>query len=346
MTSRTSAAANARAEAIRLGLQQTGVIYAKAVELEDWRTLGCQALRQWARNEFGPDRFSPKARKEIVGLLTDQGLTQRQIADATGANQSTVARDQAEQPGDANASQEDTQSNNTRQQRSARQREQNKRRTPPPQPQPPAEEKEPVMKTRGRQGDTEGAMAEIRRRMRADAPVKRQEIAKLFHVSEVFVRQAMASLEAAQELPAGPKGRAKNWNGKTTPTRQRELKGRKKTEAEAYLELTKVCGVIAQLCGILENLRMEDYTPEEVSIWYVSDLLDDLISLGTWLDRATPAVQRWLGDADVRQKIETLRNVTGRTPEEAKTFLARAAKLERQLGLRLTAMLAEGNVPL
>jgi transposase-like protein len=89
-------AAADRAEQIRLGLQSTAVLYAKAVEEEDWRVLGYRSVTDWATKEFGPDRFSAERRKEIVALLTDAGLTVRQIARATGAGKSTVARDQRE----------------------------------------------------------------------------------------------------------------------------------------------------------------------------------------------------------------------------------------------------------
>lgn len=87
--------ATQRAEQIRLGLQQTGVLYAQAVAEHDWQTLGYTSITQWARCEFGPDRFSTERRQEIVSLLTDAGLTVRQIAQATGAGRSTVNRDQA-----------------------------------------------------------------------------------------------------------------------------------------------------------------------------------------------------------------------------------------------------------
>jgi hypothetical protein len=95
--------ANERAEKIRGGLQQTGVLFAKAVTEQDWRTLHYESIGDWAVSEFGHDRFSVDRRKEVVDLLTKAGLTTRAIAAATGANQSTIVRDQA--AGDANASQ-------------------------------------------------------------------------------------------------------------------------------------------------------------------------------------------------------------------------------------------------
>jgi transposase-like protein len=97
--------ANDRAEQIRLGLQQTGVLFARAIAEHDWRVLQYESVGDWAVSEFGPDRFSADRRKEIVNLLTKAGLTQRAIAAATGASQQTVNRDQAEAR-DSNESQE------------------------------------------------------------------------------------------------------------------------------------------------------------------------------------------------------------------------------------------------
>lgn len=83
-----------RAEQIRLGLQSTAVLYAQAVAERDWHTLGYRSLTAWTVAEFGPDRFSPERRKEIVALLTAAGHTQRAIAAVAGTSQSTVKRDQ------------------------------------------------------------------------------------------------------------------------------------------------------------------------------------------------------------------------------------------------------------
>lgn len=85
-----------RAEQIRLGLQQTAVLYAKAAAEEDWRVLGYPGITAWAAGEFGPDRFSAERRKEIVAMLTRGGYTVRQVEAATGAGHGTVIRDQQE----------------------------------------------------------------------------------------------------------------------------------------------------------------------------------------------------------------------------------------------------------
>jgi len=93
-TAQRKRTAAGRAEQIRLGLQSTAYLYATAVTEEDWKTLGYASIRAWNAAEFGPDRFSIERRREIHALLTARGLTQRQIAAATGSGAGTVARDQ------------------------------------------------------------------------------------------------------------------------------------------------------------------------------------------------------------------------------------------------------------
>jgi hypothetical protein len=82
-----------RAEHIRLGLQQTAVLYAQAVEEQDWKVLGYRSVDGWAQAEFGPDRFSAPRRREIHQLLHTTGMTYRKIAQATGSSPPTVMRD-------------------------------------------------------------------------------------------------------------------------------------------------------------------------------------------------------------------------------------------------------------
>ena len=85
--------AHNRAEQIRLGVQSTAVLYARALAEEDWRVLGYQSVAGWSEAEFGMDRFSRERRQEIVVMLTQAGWTQRQIAAAVKAGQDTVKRD-------------------------------------------------------------------------------------------------------------------------------------------------------------------------------------------------------------------------------------------------------------
>lgn len=117
--------ATKRAAQIRSDLQQTAVLYVKAVTEQDWRVLGYPNVRTWMASEFGPDRFSAERRKEIVAMLTTAGRTQREIAAATGTSKSTVNNDQQE----AGVSSETL----APRQQAARDRE-TRRRTQPPEP--------------------------------------------------------------------------------------------------------------------------------------------------------------------------------------------------------------------
>jgi transposase-like protein len=99
-------AAADRAEQIRLGLQGTAVLYARAVAENDWQALGYKGVQAWAVAEFGFDRFSAERRREIVALLTDAGYTQRKIAAAVNAGHATVRRDQQALAGGPDGSQE------------------------------------------------------------------------------------------------------------------------------------------------------------------------------------------------------------------------------------------------
>jgi hypothetical protein len=154
---------------------------------------------------------------------------------------------------------------------------------------------------------------------------------KLAAHGRVPARPTRGSGTTPPARPAG--GRSRSFNGKTNPGRQRELKDRKKTDN--YLELLKFQLLVSQLSAVLEHINVGDYPLDEVGLWRVNDIHDDLLMLAPWLDRTLGQVTGWLGDADIRARIETLRNVSGRTPEEAKGFLKLADSLERKLKNRL-----------
>jgi len=309
-------AAHERAEQIRLGLQNTAFLYAQAVTEEDWKALGYSSIKGWNMGEFGPDRFSTERRKEIHALLTARGLTTRAIAAATGTTAMTVSRDQRE-AGVTNVTQ------TSPRQEAARQRE--------------ADKENPVVtRMRNRQLGTD-EMEEIIRES-----LGWREIVKRYGIKQAAAQnartRAMATAEERARVAGQPVPKTGNWNGATKTGRLRELKAaRGQTESASFLELMKVQEIIVKLASVLQGIDVAGWPVDEVSLWAVSDLLDDLIGLGTWTDRAVSAVQGWLGDTDVRTRIAQLRNVTGRTDAEKEAFLARAAKLERQLELRLSS---------
>jgi hypothetical protein len=139
---------------------------------------------------------------------------------------------------------------------------------------------------------------------------------------------------ASGMLPADEGVEPMHWNRKTTKMRQRELKGRRKMDP--YPGLLRVQMIISDLCAALESVRIGDYHLDEVSLWRITDIYDDLISLGTWTDRTLSAVQGRLDDSEVLAKIAVLRNTNGRTPSEARAMKALADRLEHKLTRRLT----------
>jgi hypothetical protein len=152
--------------------------------------------------------------------------------------------------------------------------------------------------------------------------------------------------ERPRRAGAAPKetaGRARRvgWDGgKSNPGRAAELRRRRvkaMTADQAFLHLVKVQETIAQLASVLETVRMSDYGADEVSLWHINDLHDDLIRLGEWHDRTLSAVQNRLATADIRKKISILRNPIGRTPGEAAAMSVLADRLERKLNLILPA---------
>lgn len=314
-----------RAEKIRLGLQSTAVLYTLAVTEEDWRVLGYGSIAAWREAEFGPVRFKADYRQEIGALLTAKGWTQREIAAATGASQDTVKRDQAE-PGERDRSPQAPPAadpaGNARQ-RAARQREETRRGaavTPPTRKTQPGPTEEQII-----------ACVRLIGQGKSQTEAGRQLGLK-------DNSMALAAAYAAARERLGGHGKAApvtNLNGKTTRQRERELKEARR--AGAHTALIEFQVKIAQMCTILEDFNVQEYGTEDVDVWLMTDLLDDLISLGEWHGRQLSAVLGYLNEVDVRSRIAKLRNTAGRTPAEAEVALGLADKLERKLNARLEA---------
>jgi hypothetical protein len=131
--------------------------------------------------------------------------------------------------------------------------------------------------------------------------------------------------------------RARNWDGKTTAGRARELKERGKPDEAARLAFYQAQVTIAKLNAALESIPLDGYDLDEPTLGWLTDFHDDLVAHAAWTDRTLSVVQNRLGDADVRRKIEILRNPDGRTPEEAEAMARLADRLEAKLGHRLEA---------
>jgi hypothetical protein len=109
----------------------------------------------------------------------------------------------------------------------------------------------------------------------------------------------------------------------------REL--RENRSGSNYLDLVNTQIKIAQMCMILEDFRIEDYGIEDVEMWKIADIHDDLASLAMWLDRTLKGMRRYLDSYTMQEKIAKLRNTIGRTPEEAKTAIELAERLEQKM---------------
>lgn len=119
-----------------------------------------------------------------------------------------------------------------------------------------------------------------------------------------------------------------SWTGKTNTKRQRELEAMRNGD---YAKLVDWQLRFSQMCALLETIDLAGYGLDTINMWKVADIYDDLVTLGEWHDRALSAVQRWLDDVSIREKIAKLRDTSGRTPEEADTALKLADRLESKL---------------
>lgn len=127
----------------------------------------------------------------------------------------------------------------------------------------------------------------------------------------------------------------RNWDGQTNSGRKRKLQEQKKEQG--FVELWKLQMALNKLSSFLQGFHVEDYKLDEVSLMTLDELYDDLVSMSEWRDRTIHSVQARLSDHEVRAKIAKLRDTTGRTPAEAQTALALAARLEAKLEARLAS---------
>jgi hypothetical protein len=143
-------------------------------------------------------------------------------------------------------------------------------------------------------------------------------------------------LAAAPKTAPSPSGRRQNLNGKTNPQRVRELQADKKRPG-AHADLVTFQLKMAQLCSTLEYFSVQDYGTAETDLWLMTDIFDDLTSLGEWYDRQLSAVTGYLIDRGITEKLTKLRDNTGRTPEEAETAGKLADRIEKKLQNRLAS---------
>lgn len=198
--------------------------------------------------------------------------------------------------------------------------------------------------------EDETVLAWVARRMKAGA--KRDDLSRESkagehgwpldgqHLPQNAADRAIAIVKDRQQRPATaaePKRakRAANWNGKTNPTRKREIQAEKKKGN--YADLLALLVDMNRACASIESYQPQEFDLDAATIDLIDSFHDDLISLAAWCDRALAATQGWLEDGEVRRKIAALRDTTGRDPEEAASYNRLADKLERKLEARLGA---------
>jgi hypothetical protein len=168
---------------------------------------------------------------------------------------------------------------------------------------------------------------------RAEADLKRSTHKERVHVASTLMDDPVVERDVYRR----PK-RVENWNGKTNPKRERELRQRKK--AGDYAELVRAQLRINELCSALEATTLDDFDLDAATLAVIIDLHDDLLTLASWVDRKLSHVGGWLKDSDVRATIAKLREQTvanGSEPGEEANAKFLIARLERKLEARLVA---------
>jgi len=170
--------------------------------------------------------------------------------------------------------------------------------------------------------------------------MKQNEVRKQFGLPERAARVAVIRADERERTrekvgqrsaPASTKNR-KGFTGKSADKRVRELRARQRGD---YSERVRAQLEFAKMCVVLEDIHIEDYGLEDTDTWLAADVYDDLVSLAEHVDQQLSAVQRYISEHDVLARIMKLRDTAGRSPEEAKTALRLASRLEQKMTQRL-----------
>jgi len=155
------------------------------------------------------------------------------------------------------------------------------------------------------------------------------------YFGRVPTREPRQSRGRRQEPPPeSPRRRAprRNFNGQTNSGRTREMRERRvQAEAASDRMMLDFQAKLGRLCSMLQATRFEDVVDNPLSLRLSVYILDDLVNVVNWANLMIAQVQAHLDAGDVRARIEQLRNVEGREPEEARAFLAAADRLEARL---------------
>jgi hypothetical protein len=121
----------------------------------------------------------------------------------------------------------------------------------------------------------------------------------------------------------------------------RERKMREWRDADPARRLYAALGDIRVLGRALEDIEVDASNHglplEEDAASFLEEIGDELFRLTEWVEQQEAVIQANFGDADVRRKIESLRNPAGRTPAEAATARKVADRWERRIKNRLEA---------
>jgi hypothetical protein len=121
----------------------------------------------------------------------------------------------------------------------------------------------------------------------------------------------------------------------------RERKLREWRDADPARRLYAALNDIRVLGRALEDIEVDASNHglplEEDAASFLEEIGDELFRLTEWAEQQEAVIQASSDDADVRRKIESLRNPAGRTPAEAATARKVADRWERRIKNRLEA---------
>jgi hypothetical protein len=105
--------------------------------------------------------------------------------------------------------------------------------------------------------------------------------------------------------------------------------GRRVSFMESLAELDgALSGVYLWMARSFRTAEVEDRDVTEQNLEFIERRVEQAED---WLRAIRAELVRQRGRQDLRQRIAALRNVSGRTPEEAAAYLARASALETEL---------------
>jgi transposase len=329
-------AARALTDRIKAALEGTWQLVREAYEERAWAALGHSSWDDYCTEEFGTlrIRLPREERSEVVASLREAGMSVRAIASATGYDGKTIRNDLAGEENSSGA-ESDMEQPAVIEPKPVQGTDGKHYPASRPAPRP----REPVRKTRRPSQKLDPDDVDRQTWPLFDeGTTNRVDVAEKTGIGEITVRMSLERWKATQRLQAdsgshpGRKDRQKDWEGKTGPQRVRAAQARKRLDrGKTFADLADFHLRISQMCLILEDFDVRDYSTDEAAALEVAYILDDLITLGEWHDRQVLALTNYAESNDVLERIRKLRSTDGRSPEEAETALRLADRIERRL---------------